>query len=116
MYQMEQSNCVKNFGLRSNASESRSEKTFAKRVENDLRAFGTTSSNRSCKAEKAYANTGNVLRLLMAILLSLFYLVHIWYGTAGKILPRCGKRVIHSAGDTILDLTINPASLQSCKH
>ena len=76
---MEQSTVLKTFlDYVQISSESRSEKTFAKRVENDLRSLGLRVQTDHA-AEKAYANTGNVCAFWMAILpLSLFYLVHIW--------------------------------------
>lgn len=76
---MEQSTVLKTFlDYVQISSESRSEKTFAKRVENDLRSLGLRVQTDHA-AEKLMLILEMSAPFWMAILpLSLFYLVHIW--------------------------------------
>ena len=102
---MEQSTVLKTFlDYVQISSESRSEKTFAKRVENDLRSLGLRVQTDHA-AEKAYANTGNVCAFLDgdSSFEPILFSAHLDTVPPGKnICPVVENGVIHSAGDTIL--------------
>ena len=102
---MEQSTVLKTFlDYVQISSESRSEKNFAKRVENDLRSLGLRVQTDHA-AEKAYANTGNVCAFLDgdSSFEPILFSAHLDTVPPGKnICPVVENGVIHSAGDTIL--------------